>query len=115
MGLVMVSAKVEAKAAASFSPVIGCGSPGSEPRTPTAQEIKPAERAEPILVAQQPVAHHREAEARDDAEDHVGDRRPKPETMPKSAPSKKVRRTQSTPTGPAGTAITMPTKMPLMR
>src|SRR5262249_54546682 len=36
-------------------------------------EIDTAERTEPVLITEQPVAHHGEAEPRDDAEDDIGD------------------------------------------
>src|SRR5205823_13626740 len=40
---------------------------------------------------------------------------PSPEMKPARLPSKIVRRTHMTPTGPTGTAITMPTAMPFSR
>src|SRR6202043_2059814 len=40
---------------------------------------------------------------------------PRPETKPYVGPSKRVRRTHSTPTGPTGNAMTMPTATPLSR
>src|SRR6516165_7040454 len=40
---------------------------------------------------------------------------PSPETKPTSLPSKMVRRTHMIPTGPTGTAITSPTRMPFRK
>src|ERR1700730_12285950 len=40
---------------------------------------------------------------------------PSPETKPASLPSKTVRRMHMTPTGPTGTAMTMPTTMPFRK
>src|ERR1700758_1889518 len=40
---------------------------------------------------------------------------PSPETKPASLPSKIVRRTHMTPTGPTGTAMTTPTTMPFKK
>src|SRR6516165_10593795 len=40
---------------------------------------------------------------------------PSPDTKPASLPSKIVRRTHITPTGPTGTAITIPTTMPFKK
>ena len=74
-----------------------------------------ADKAEGGLMPRQPVGHRLDAEGGDGAEQASATAAPRPVANPMTTPPSRVRRMQSSPIGPTGAAMTMPSRIPRTR
>ncbi len=120
IGLAMVSAKVDAKSAsrpsASRCEFAASSRIGPQRGNPDIKQVQATHDAQPVLITEQPVGDDRKTELAAMMPNTASAlAAPSPEKNPAALPWMKVRRTHSTPTGPTGTAMMMPTSAPFSK